>query len=186
VRNKGVMTLALGTAVLVAFAAPAMAQARPAAPPATTSSSTTSSDPGGEFGIGYSFLHLGGASAAAGFDAYYTQDFRTMSIGSLGFVGDFSVNHSGTFGTGELVTGGVRVNFKTSSKAKFYGQVTGGLSHFPSESQFVLDFGGGVGMPLQGKNFDVFAQVDFPVVFFAGASETGFRLNVGVAIPVGR
>ena len=82
---------------------------------------------------------------------------------------------------GELVTGGVRANFKSNSKAKFYGQVTGGLSHFPSESQFVLDFGGGVVMPLEGKNFSLFAQVDFPVVFFGGSAgtSTGFRLNVG-------
>lgn len=183
-RIKSVMTLVLGTAVLVAFAAPAMAQARPTAPAA--SSSTASSDSAAEFGIGYSYLRIGGEGAPAGFDAYYTKDVSTMSMGSLGFIGDFGVNHF-TDGTAELVTGGVRLNFKGgSSKAKFYGQVTGGLAHAFSSSQFALDFGGGVDMPLQGKNFDFVVQIDFPVVFFSGASETGLRLNVGVAIPVGK
>lgn len=184
-RIKSVMTLVLGTAVLVAFAAPAMAQARPAAP-AAASSSTTPSDSAAEFGIGYSYMHIASEGAAAGFDAYYTKDVSTMSTGSLGFVGDFSVNHF-TSATAELVTGGVRANFKGgSSKAKFYGQVTGGLAHAFSASRFALDFGGGLDMPLQGKNFDLFAQVDFPVVFFSGQTNTGFRLNVGIAIPVGK
>jgi hypothetical protein len=175
----------MGTAMMVAFAAPAMAQARPAAPAAKTSSSMSSSDSGADFGIGYSYLHIDGVSAAAGFDAFYAKDFKTMNSGSLGFVGDFSVNHASD-GTAEFVTGGVRVNFKGSSKAKFYGQVTGGLSHFPSESQFVLDFGGGVKLPMEGKKFGVYAQVDFPVVFFSGDTQTGFRLNVGITIPVGK
>lgn len=184
-RIKSVMTLVLGMAVLVACAAPAMAQARPAAPPAKMSSPTTS-DSNGEFGIGYSYLHIAGVGAPAGFDAYYTKDVSTMSMGSLGFIGDFSVNHF-TGGTAELVTGGARLNFKGgSSKAKFYGQVTGGLAHAFSSSRFALDFGGGVDMPLQGKKFDVFAQIDFPVVFFSGNTSTGLRLNVGVAIPVGK
>jgi hypothetical protein len=183
VRIKSVITLVLGTAVFVAFAAPAMAQARPAAPAAA---STTSSDSTGEFGIGYSYLHIGGESAPAGFDAYYTKDVSTMSMGSVGFIGDFSVNHL-TSATAELVTGGARLNFKGgSSKAKFHAQVTGGIAHAFSSSRFALDFGGGLDMPLQGKNFDFFAQVDFPVVFFSGATETGLRLNVGIAIPVGK
>lgn len=184
-RIKSVISLVLGTAVLVAFAAPAMAQARPAAP-AAASSSTTPSDSAAEFGIGYSFMHIDTENAAAGFDAYYDKDVSTMSMGSLAVVGDFSVNHFPS-ATGELITGGVRVKFKGgSSKAKFHAQVTGGLAHAFASSQFALDFGGGVDMPLQGKNFDLFAQVDFPIVFFSGASSTGFRLNVGVAIPVGK
>jgi hypothetical protein len=183
VRIKSVTTLILGVAVLVACAAPAMAQARPTAPPPSSSSSSSSS---GDFGIGYSFLHIGGASAAAGFDAFYTKDVSTMSSGSLGYVVDFSVNHSGLFGTGELATGGVRANFKSSSKAKFYGQATGGFSHFPASSQLVIDFGGGVDYPLQGQKFDLFVQADFPIVFFTGAKETGFRLNVGITMPVGK
>ncbi len=182
-RIKSVISLVLGTAVLVAFAAPAMAQARPAAPAAA---STPSSDSTSEFGIGYSFMHIDTENAAAGFDAYYDKDVSTMSMGSVAFVGDFSVNHFPS-ATGELITGGVRVKFKAgSSKAKFHAQVTGGLAHAFASSQFALDFGGGVDMPLQGKNFDLFAQVDFPIVFFSGASSTGFRLNVGVAIPVGK
>ncbi|HEY6358418.1 MAG TPA: hypothetical protein VIX35_09245, partial [Vicinamibacterales bacterium] len=130
------MTLVLGAAVLVAFAAPAMAQARPTAPPAT--SSTAPSDSTSEFGIGYSFMHISSESAGAGFDAFYDKDVSTMSMGSLAVIGDASVNHFPS-ATGELLTGGVRAKFKGgSSKAKFYGQVTGGIAHAFSSSQFAL------------------------------------------------
>ena len=172
--------------MLVAVAAPAMAQARPA-PAATKSSpsSTVSSDSTADFGIGYSFAHIDSANAAAGFDAFYAKDFRTMDMGSLGFVGDFGVNHA-SGGTAEFVLGGVRIGFKGNSKAKLYAQVTGGLSHFPAASQFAIDFGAGVKLPMQGKKFGLFAQVDFPVVFFSGDTETGFRFNVGLDIPIGK
>jgi hypothetical protein len=182
---KSVATFVFVAATMVAIAAPAMAQARPSAPAKTSPTSTVSSDSTADFGIGYSFLHFDGTNAAAGFDAFYAKDFRSMNSGSLGFVGDVSVNHASE-GTGEFVTGGVRASFKGSSKAKFYGQVTGGLSHFPSESQLVIDFGGGVKLPMEGKKFGLYAQVDFPVVFFSGDTQTGLRLNVGVTVPVGK
>jgi hypothetical protein len=182
VRIKSVTTAILGTAVLVAFAAPAMAQARPAAP-ATSSTSTSSGD--ADFGIGYSFLHLFNANAPVGFDANYSKDFSSMSSASLGFVGDFSFNHfSG--GSTELFDGGVKFGFKGNDKFTPYALVTGGLGHAPGSSNFVLDFGGGVKMPLQGKKFGVFAQVDFPIVFATGGSSTGFRLNIGINMPVGK
>ena len=180
-RIKSAMTLVLGTALLVACAAPAMAQARPAASPAKTS--TTSSDSNGEFGIGYSYLHLFSANAPVGFDANYSKDVSTMSSASLGILGDFSFNHfSG--GSTEFFDGGVKFGFKGNDKFTPYALVTGGLGHATGSSNFVLDFGGGVTMPLNGKSFDVFAQVDFPIVFVTGGHSTGFRLNVGIAIPL--
>jgi hypothetical protein len=183
VRIKSVMTLVLGTAVLVAFAAPAMAQARPTASPATTSSSTPSNDSNGEFGIGYSFLHLFSANAPVGFDANYSKDISTMSSASLAILGDFSFNHfSG--GSTEFFDGGVKFGFKGNDKFTPYALVTGGLGHATGSSNFVLDFGGGVTMPLNGKSFDLFVQADFPIVFATGAKSTGFRLNVGIAIPL--
>jgi hypothetical protein len=183
-----VISFVIGTAFLVALSAPAaMAQARPSAPAAKPAASSSASDSNGDFGVGYSFLNGSGSSAGAGFDAFYAKDFRTMSMGSLGFVGDFSVNH-GNGGTAELVTGGARINFKGSStmKAKIYGQVTGGLAHAFNSSQFELDFGGGVTYPLSGKKFGLYGQVDFPVVFFSGGSITFFRLNVGITMPIGK
>jgi hypothetical protein len=182
---KSVTTFVLGTAVLVAFAAPAMAQARPAPAAAKTPTTPTASSDSADFGIGYSFAHIAQANAAAGVDAFYAKDFRSMSSGSLGFVADVSVNHA-SGGTAEFATGGVRIGFKGSSKAKFYAQVTGGLAHFPASSQFALDFGGGVKLPMEGKKFGLFAQVDVPMVFFSGNTQTGFRLNVGLDIPVGK
>lgn len=183
-RIKTVTTLLLGAAVIVAWATPALAQAKPA-PASSSSSSSTSA---GQFGIGYSFLRISGLSAGAGFDANYTKDVTTMSMGSVGYLVDFSVNHSGTFGTAEFVDGGVRLNFKTSgnTKATFYGLVTVGLAHAETTNNFAIDFGGGADIPLTGKNFGLFAQVDFPVVMFSGASSTGLRLNVGVTVPVGK
>jgi hypothetical protein len=181
VRIKSVMTLVLGTAVLVAFAAPAMAQARP-----TTSSapaSSTSSDSNGEFGIGYSFLHLFTLNAPVGFDANYSKDVSTMSSASLAILGDFSFNHFSGAST-ELFDGGVKFGFKGNDKFTPYALVTGGLGHSTGSSNFVLDFGGGVTAPLSGKSFDLFAQVDFPIVFGNGGHSTGFRLNVGIAIPL--
>jgi len=185
VRIKSVMTLVMGTAMTVALAAPAFAQARPAAPAAKTSSMSSSSDSAADFGIGYSFLHIANGNAPAGFDVYYAKDMKPMSSGSLGFVVDASVNH-GDGSTLELVTGGVRASFKGSAKAKFYAQVTGGLAHAFEESKFVVDFGGGIKLPMEGKKFGVFAQVDFPIVFFTGSTEKGFRINVGVTFPVGK
>lgn len=185
-RIKSVTTAIFGAALLVAFAAPAMAQAKPAAPAASSTSMSTGD---ADFGIGYSYLHIDAGSAAGGFDAFYDKDFRSMNMGSLGYVVDFSVNH-GNGGTAEFGTGGVRVNFKGNMKAKLYGQATAGFSHFGGggggESQLVIDFGGGLNMPIQGKKFGFFAQIDFPVVFFSGASSTGLRLNVGITMPIGK
>jgi hypothetical protein len=181
VRIKSVTTFVLGTALLVAYAAPAMAQARPTTAPA--SSSTTSSDSSGQFDIGYSYLHLNSASAPVGFDANYSKDVSTMSNASLGILGDFSFNHfSG--GSTEFFDGGVKFGFKGNPKFTPYALVTGGLGHATGSSNFTLDFGGGVTMPLNGKAFDLFVQADIPVVFATGGHFTGFRLNVGIAIPL--
>jgi hypothetical protein len=182
VRIKSVTTLVLGTALLVASAAPAWAQARPSTTPAKTSSSTTSSDTG-SFGIGYSFAHFSGFNAPVGFDANFTKDFSTMSSASVGFVGDFSFNH-GSNGSVELADGGVEFGFKGNEKVTPYVLVTGGLGHAPGASKFALDFGGGVRMPLTGKSFGFFAQVDIPIIFFTGNKQTGLRLNVGITIPM--
>lgn len=111
-----------------------------------------------------------------------------MSMGSVGWVGDFGLNHGSTLGTSEVFDGGARVNFKTSgnTKATFYGIVTLGLAHASATNNFVIDFGGGADIPMTGKNFGLFVQVDFPVVMFNGGSSTGLRLNGGVTIPLGK
>jgi hypothetical protein len=177
------MTAVLGAALLVALAAPAMAQARPTTPAPASSTSTSSGD--SDFGIGYSFLHLFSANAPVGFDANYSKDVSSMSSASLGIVGDFSFNHfSG--GSTEFFDGGVKFGFKGNDKFTPYALVTGGLGHATGSSNFVLDFGGGVKMPLQGKKFGVFAQVDFPIVFGGGGHSTGFRLNIGITMPLGK
>jgi hypothetical protein len=182
VRIKSVTTAIFGAALLVAFAAPAMAQARPAAP-ATSSTSMSSGD--SDFGIGYSFLHFANANAPVGFDANYSKDVSSMSSASLGIVGDFSFNHfSG--GSTEFFDAGIKFGFKGNDKFTPYALVTGGLGHSTGSSNFALDFGGGVKMPLQGKKFGVFAQVDFPIVFVTGGHSTGFRLNIGITMPIGK
>jgi hypothetical protein len=181
VRIKRVMTWVLGTALLVACAAPAMAQARPAAPPASTSS-TAASDSNGEFGVGYSFFRFFGANAPVGFDANYSKDVSATSRASIAVLGDFSFNHfSG--GSSELFDGGLKFGFKGNGTATPYTLFTGGIDHSTGGSKFTLDFGGGVKMPLSGKAFDFFAQVDFPIVF-GPPRHAGIRLSVGIAIPL--
>jgi hypothetical protein len=106
-----------------------------------------------------------------------------MSSASVGFLGDFSFNHfSG--GSTEFFDGGVKLGFKGNDKFTPYALVTGGIGHSTGSSNFTLDFGGGVTMPMSGKAFDLFVQADIPVVFATGGHFTGFRLNVGIAIPL--
>ncbi len=176
---KSVATLVIGTAFLVASAAPALAQARPSAP-AKSSTTASSSSSKGEFGVAYSFLHLGGDNAGAGFDAYFAKNFRSNGAGTLAILGDFSLHHTNG-NTGEFYTGGVRETFKSSSKVKFYGQATLGLFH--DDNAFALLFGGGVKYPINPK-IDVYTQIDFPIVFFSGDTQSGIRWNVGIAIPI--
>ena len=178
-RIKSVASLVIGTAVIVALAAPASAQARPSTPAKSSMSSSTSDK--GEVGIAYSFLHLDGVNQGGGFDAYYARNFRQTDMGSLAFVGDFSLNHGGGFTT-TFYTGGLRVNFKTKSKVKFYGQVTLGVVH--DDTAFTMLFGGGAKFPVNHGKFDAYTQVDFPVAFFSNDTTSGVRWNIGVAFPI--
>src|SRR5262249_8850008 len=147
VRIKSVATLVIGTAFLAASAAPALAQARPAAPAKSSTTASSSSDKG-EFGVAYSFLHLGGANAGGGVDAYFAKNFRSNGAGTVAILGDFSLHH-GDGGTATFYTGGVRETFKSKSKLKVYGQATLGLVH--DDNAFALLFGGGVKYPINPK-----------------------------------
>jgi len=172
--------LFMGLMVVALVPALASAQARRAA-----RSSSTGSD--AEVGLTYSILHADEATAGLGFGIDFAKMLRevTPDIG-LHAVGEFGVNHFDG-GTTESFLGGARFMGHSNPKARPFGQVLAGITHGAGSSgtNFTLQFGGGADVALTAlKNCDLRVQVDFPIVFFDGGHDTGFRFNFGIALPL--
>jgi hypothetical protein len=82
--------------------------------------------------------------------------------------------------------GGVRFEDSDNAKMTFFAEVDGGETHFPGENDFTLKFGGGVLFPLQNKKMKVTVQFFIPIIFFSGASETGIQIGAGITLPIGK
>jgi len=159
-------SVVLGLAVLLSSVVPAAAQ--------------------GEFGISYSFLRQWEEPAPAGVTIDYTHPVTTIGTSAaLGAVGEFSMNRLSDIDiTQTTFLGGVRVTAAGGGRIQPFGQFLLGVLHWPDINDFAIQPGGGVKIGMNPA-FDLRVQVDFPIDFFEGETETGFRLNVGVVFPVG-
>jgi len=180
VRTRAITALFFGLVCLAVLPGVAAAQARPAARSSGTGSA-------GEVGLTYSILHADETTAKIGFGIDFAKMLRevTPDIGLHG-VGEFGVNHFDG-GTTESFLGGARFMGRSMPQARPFGQVLAGITHGAGSSgtNFTLQFGGGADIALTAlKNCDLRVQVDFPIVFFDGGHDTGFRFNFGIALPV--
>jgi len=175
-----VRALVFGTALLLTSAVPAMAQ--------------------GTLGAGMSFIWPGDNQGTyTGFAVDYSAPVHKTSTMSIGFVGDYTYAHhseDALNGSNDsvgvdlnLFQGGVRVTGTTDAKIKPFAQFLLGGAHFSGdvspETDFVMTFGGGVDFHVSGRT-NVRAQVDIPVIFFEGDSDSATRLFLGLSWSLGQ
>jgi len=106
---------------------------------------------------------------------------------------DWDVNAVGEFGlqffdgfTQKWLGGGVRFASKKDAKVKPFGQVLIGGFFCCDASDFGLQFGGGVDMPMNNNKYTLRLQGDIPIDFFEGETEVGFRLTASIVFPFKR
>jgi hypothetical protein len=151
-----------GGAFLLATAAPAFAQ--------------------GTVGAGLSFLHDDGATAT-GITIDYSNVKPSTDKATVGFVGDFGLNHfDGATVTSYL--GGVRVGIPGSARVHPFAQFVLGAEHCCGDSNFAFQPGVGVDIPIN-PTLNFRAQIDFRTVRVDGTSFNEQRYTFGVSLPVG-
>jgi hypothetical protein len=163
--------LVLATALLLASVVPAAAQ--------------------NEVGLSYSILRLYEETAPAGFTVDFSRRLATVgTTAGLTAVGELSVNMFGDIGYENDTTqftfmGGMR--FITGpGKVRPFGQfLIGGLKWTDFETDLAVQPGAGLQVSIRPR-LDLRGQIDFPIDFFAGESEVGYRFNVGVVMPLGQ
>jgi hypothetical protein len=175
-----VRALVFGTVLLLTSAVPAMAQ--------------------GTLGVGITFIWPGDNQGTyTGFTVDYSAPVHKTSTMSVGFVGDYTYAHqsedvginalSSSNVDANLFQGGIRVTGTTDAKIKPFGQFLFGAAHFSGdvspETDFVMTFGGGVDLHVSGRT-NVRAQVDIPVIFFEGDSDSTTRLFLGLSWSLGQ
>ena len=82
------------------------------------------------------------------------------------------------------VMGGFRAAERVAPRAKVFGQLLVGLWHDDAGTDFALQPGAGIDVPVNPR-FDLRVRLDFPIDFFEGAHQTATRFGVGVVIPIG-
>lgn len=172
-RIRKVTGLILGSAFLLASAAPAAAQSNQT-----------------EVGVSYSILKMYDLTAPAGFAVDFGKQIAPMGGGSLGIVGEFGLNR---FTDDVLIEsenqvslmGGVRFAGPRSGKIRPFGQVLAGLLSSFEEQDFAIQPGVGVNVNLT-PTMDWRVQVDFPIDFAESDTYKGFRFNVGLVWWLGR
>jgi hypothetical protein len=144
-----------------------------------------------ELGVSYGILRIYEETAPFGFAVDVSKPFSAVGAGmGLGVIGEFALNQLGDIGFDRDITqttfmGGVRVGSIGQRKVRPFGQfLLGGLKWTDFDTDFAVQPGAGIRLTLHPR-FDVRVQVDFPIDFFEGTSETGYRFNLGVVIPMG-
>jgi len=159
----------LGTALFLTAAAPAAAQAP-------------------EVGVSYSFLRMTETNAPAGFAVDFAKAVAPLGTGSLGVVGEFGLNRF-TSDVGDWTTtsylGGVRFSGPSAGPAQLFGQFLLGAMHGEGYTDFAIQPGVGVKFRAN-EQIDFRTQVDFPVDFYDGGNDAGFRLNFGIVFKIGQ
>ena len=129
-------------------------------------------------GIGWTRLYDANAvSLKFGGDA----PIRTSGNLETSVVGEFGLQFFDGF-TQKALLGGVRFASTKEAKAKPFGQVLLGGFFCCDSSNFAMQFGGGVDVPL--TNWTLRLQFDIPIDFIEDDTKAGFRFNVGVVFPL--
>lgn len=169
----------LGVA-LCAVSAPALAQAKKATPTAGSASDMN-------LAAMYSYEHNYGVNSPFGvavdFSKKMSQISPTMNVQVLGqFV--FSHYHFG--GSDTMFAGGVRFGMAPHGNVTPYFQAIVGGTHCCGNGLWLTTvFGGGVDVSFTGmKSMKLRIEGNFVTIF--DDPENGFRLNVGVVIPIGK
>lgn len=89
-------------------------------------------------------------------------------------------------GFAPVYLGGVRVSHQVNPRLDVYGEVLGGVTHFPGENDFTFVPAVGVVVPIEGHHFAVTGSIGFPHISFSGDGELGWRFAGGISIPFGR
>jgi hypothetical protein len=174
VRIRTITSFILGSAFLLASAAPAAAQTSTKA----------------EVGVSYSILKMYDLTAPIGFAVDFGKQITSVGAGSLGIVGEFGMNRF----TDDIIVedenqfsfmGGVRFAGPQSGKIRPFGQfLVGGLSSF-EQNDFAVQPGAGININIK-ENMDWRVQVDFPIDFAENETFKGFRFNVGLVWWIGQ
>jgi len=147
--------------------------------------------------VGYQYMRAPDLSFPLGFNVGVSGPI-SGPIGVAGEVGWTRHSENGATATATNFGAGVRLTAKvdqTSSAARVFGQVLVGAEHdsvsvgslpIPSETDFMLQAGGGVSAPFGSNGMSFQFQADWRRVFYTGAGENHFRFVVGVAIPFNR
>lgn len=146
-------------------------------------------------GVGYQFAH----SSSEGFSQNAPGGFFVDVTGKLpnksgmiswNWLGEVSGSYkseSGVTGHTYLFGGGVRGSWDMNPQAMPFVQVEVGGANAggggSSDNAFMVDFGGGVKIPLMGKKISAEAKVDYARAFFSSGVNI-IRVGGGVVIPI--
>jgi hypothetical protein len=159
--RRTVTSAILGMAMLLGLASQASAQAVDA-------------------GIGWTRLYESNAVSLK-----FGADYPVMTSGNLqtSAVGEFGLQFFDG-ATQKALLGGVRFGGAKEAKAKPFGQVLLGGFFCCDVSDFALQFGGGVDLPMNNNKYFIRLQFDIPIDFVEDDTQAGFRFSVGIAFPL--
>jgi len=171
-----VLTMSLGITLAVAAAAAAQGTSTSSQPQELPIGAQSAS-------VGWNLQHVSEDTAPFGVTVDYANK-RMRLTGDGDLVGEFNLSHFS--GATEIsLMGGFRAAERVAPNLKVFGQVLAGMLHGPGFTDFCVQPGGGVDVSINPK-FDLRIRLDFPIDIFSGGHQTGTRIGVGVAVPIGR
>ena len=136
----------------------------------------------------YSYEHNFGLNSPFGFAFDFSETIgHPYPKMRIEVVGQFVWNHYSTEdgGSDVMFGGGTRFVLAPHGSLTPYFHIIAGLTHCCSQNWFTTQFGGGVDIGAKGlKNIKIRLEGNWVTIF--DDPENGFRLNVGVVIPLGK
>lgn len=186
--------------MFVALVAPAAAQQTP---PVRAGAGEPAK---GDVGLTYSIMRLQGQTAPAGLGVDVSRtigrsanDVGVQFAAALGinrFPATSNADYDFYAATQTSMLGGIRFVGRSDAPVLPFAQALAGVLHCCGSTDWAVEFGGGVDIPVRGTAAKLRIQIGVPTVYFgAGTDEDGayaaghsigLRFNVGVAIPIGR
>jgi hypothetical protein len=129
-------------------------------------------------------LNEGNATSNLGAHFDVAKRFLESDRTSVQGLGEIGFNHF-EFDTISHYAGGMRIANRSGSKNVIFGQFLAGVEHASSQTQFLMQPGGGMDFAWKAQ-YAVRVQLDWRHVFTDVDDHDGFRVGVGLVFPLNR
>jgi len=102
------------------------------------------------------------------------------------WTGEIRIGHEWGGGSVFEVLGGLRASNDTLLKWPCFADLKVGIIHFPGQNRPIIHPSVGFEFPNAGRNFNWWASVGAPIVFFNGVNEIGLEGGIGLSFGMKR